>query len=197
MPHAAVRPSGRAPRVRRSAGRRRCARPRSSKFLLRHGREAAALDELEHGTRWPVEVDRTRVPAGREGEFRLTVAVEDPGSPLPQPDDRLVERARGDGECTTWPITCVSEVGLALPDVAAFRERFQREAGVDWSGEPPAEGFAAVGDDHGLLILVAEGRPWLPTRDRVATAAPVSIAARTPRACTVSEGVFHVTTVAD
>lgn len=60
----------------------------------------------------------------------------------------------------------LSEVGVAVPDVAAVVSRLSTDAGVLPYANPPTASFAAVGDVHGLLILVAPDRPWLPTTDR-------------------------------
>ena len=61
-------------------------------------------------------------------------------------------------------LLCVSEVGLASPNVAATFAETQRVFGVDtFAGESPD--FTTAGDQNGLLILVTEGRPWFPTAD--------------------------------
>ena len=62
-------------------------------------------------------------------------------------------------------IQCVSEVGVAVPDVPAAVARL-RDAGIPPYGGPPGPDFAPVGDADGLLILVAPGRPWAPAFDR-------------------------------
>lgn len=67
----------------------------------------------------------------------------------------------------------VSEVGLPVPDVGAAAEFLEAELGLPhFSGN--RKDFAAVGDDHGLFILVPVGRDWLFT-DRPASAAPVRV----------------------
>ncbi|MBV9794819.1 MAG: hypothetical protein JO016_12860 [Actinobacteria bacterium] len=82
----------------------------------------------------------------------------------------------------------VSEVGVAVPDVLAAAEKL-RTAGAPPYANEPAPGFAAVGDLHGLLILVSAGRPWRPTTDRIAQQAPVVIHAQgvKPTALTASQ----------
>ncbi|RYZ31607.1 MAG: hypothetical protein EOP01_03025 [Propionibacteriaceae bacterium] len=75
-------------------------------------------------------------------------------------------------------LTCVSEVG------------------IEPYGEPPGRDFAAVGDLHGLLILVRPGRAWLPTADRQAAMAAITVEAVGPRpgTCTLGAGTsVHVT----
>jgi catechol-2,3-dioxygenase len=57
----------------------------------------------------------------------------------------------------------VSEVGLPTPDVGATVAFLERELGIPlFSGDGTA--FAAVGDEHGLFIVVPSGRPWFPTQ---------------------------------
>jgi len=64
-------------------------------------------------------------------------------------------------------LLCVSEVGVAVPDVpTAVREL--GASGIRPYGNPPADSFAAVGDVDGLLILVTPGRTWFHASDRAA-----------------------------
>jgi catechol 2,3-dioxygenase-like lactoylglutathione lyase family enzyme len=63
----------------------------------------------------------------------------------------------------------VSEIGLPAPTVAQMVDALT--AGPDlclYSGD--RENFAALGDEHGLVIVVPEGRGWLP-EERVPAAA--------------------------
>jgi catechol-2,3-dioxygenase len=67
----------------------------------------------------------------------------------------------------------VSEVGLPVSDVGAAVDFFEAELDLPhFSGD--RESFSAVGDDHGLFILVPVGRAWLFT-DRPASDAPVRV----------------------
>jgi hypothetical protein len=67
----------------------------------------------------------------------------------------------------------VSEVGLPVADVGAAVAFLEAELGLPhFSGD--RESFSAVGDDHGLFILVPVGRSWLFT-DRPASDAPVRV----------------------
>lgn len=70
-------------------------------------------------------------------------------------------------------LLCVSEVGVAVADVPAAVDQL-RELGWPVFGDMSAE-FAPVGDDHGLLIVVADGRAWLPVFDVVARPLPTRI----------------------
>lgn len=73
-------------------------------------------------------------------------------------------------------LLCVSEVGVAVPDVLASVDLLYAK-GIEPYGNPPGEGFAAVGDIHGMLILVSPGRGWMPTGDRHAQQVPVIVRA--------------------
>jgi catechol-2,3-dioxygenase len=82
----------------------------------------------------------------------------------------LIARERAPGDELLLEI---SEVGLPVEDVGAAVEFLQNELGLPhFSGNK--QDFSAVGDDHGLLILVPVGRPWLFT-DRAAADAPVRV----------------------
>ncbi|WP_457963706.1 hypothetical protein M1E17_20095 [Arthrobacter sp. D1-29] len=70
----------------------------------------------------------------------------------------------------------VSEVGVAVPQVLAAVELLHA-SGIEPYGSPPSEGFAAVGDINGMLILVSAGRGWMPTADRYAQQTPVIVRA--------------------
>jgi hypothetical protein len=72
----------------------------------------------------------------------------------------------------------VSEVGLPVADVGAVGNFLETELGLPhFSGD--RENFSAVGDDHGLFILVPVGRPWLFT-DRPTGDAAVRVTIEAP-----------------
>jgi catechol 2,3-dioxygenase-like lactoylglutathione lyase family enzyme len=73
-------------------------------------------------------------------------------------------------------LQCLSEVGLAVPDVLRA-VGLLRPAGVLPYGTEPGPDFAAVGDVDGLLILVTPGRAWKPTDDRFPRDAPAVVTA--------------------
>lgn len=61
--------------------------------------------------------------------------------------------------------TCVrniSEIGVAVPDVAAAFQRFTQQFGPSRYGVNADGVFAGVGDDDGMLIVVRDGRLWFP-----------------------------------
>ncbi|MEA2417960.1 MAG: hypothetical protein QOE60_166 [Thermoleophilaceae bacterium] len=89
----------------------------------------------------------------------------------------------------------VSEVGLPVADVGAAVDFLESELRLPhFSGD--RESFSAVGDDHGLFILVPVGRDWLFT-DRPSSDAPVrvKIEGPAPRELTIP-GSEHVIEVA-
>ncbi len=76
------------------------------------------------------------------------------------PDGNILEfigRERLRGEDHPGKIWSISEFGLQVDSVVEARRRF----GLTAFGEATSD-FAAVGDDHGLLILVSLEREWFP-----------------------------------
>ena len=98
----------------------------------------------------------------------------------------LIERRDLDhdtaGGFTPADLLGVSEVGIAVPDVRATCRRLQSAAGIGAYGGEPSDSFAAVGDVHGLLILVSPGRAWFPTADRGVAVVPTTVRAVAGRA---------------
>ncbi|QZQ54220.1 hypothetical protein KZI27_12905 [Curtobacterium sp. TC1] len=93
------------------------------------------------------------------------------------PDQQLLELIeRRDLAASTpasdVPLVSVSEVGVTVPDVLGAVETLRR-AGLEPYVNPAGEGFAAVGDVDGLVILVSPERRWFPTADRLPSTAPV------------------------
>jgi hypothetical protein len=87
----------------------------------------------------------------------------------------LIARERAPGEGLLLE---VSEVGLPVADVGAAVGFLETELGLShFSGD--RENFSAMGDDHGLFILVPVGRHWRFT-DRPASDAPVRVTIEGP-----------------
>jgi catechol 2,3-dioxygenase-like lactoylglutathione lyase family enzyme len=82
---------------------------------------------------------------------------------------------RPDGDRPDGPalVRGISEVGIPAPDVGALVDRLEALGLSRWFGDP-ASGFAAVGDESGLLICAREWRPWFPT-DRPAAPGPIAV----------------------
>jgi catechol-2,3-dioxygenase len=71
-------------------------------------------------------------------------------------------------------LLCVSEIGIAAADVLALAGRLQALTGAPvYRGQPDAT-FTPLGDEHGLLILVPQGRVWYPNTGRPARPLPLT-----------------------
>ncbi len=58
-------------------------------------------------------------------------------------------------------IVGVSEIGIVTDDVPAMRDWIVTTHGVQpFARQKNTDEFSAMGDDHGLLLLVHKGRPW-------------------------------------
>ncbi len=63
----------------------------------------------------------------------------------------------------------ISEVGWVCAHVPQTAASLSTAYGLPYfSKQPPAAQFTVLGDDEGLLILAAEGRPWYPTESTLA-----------------------------
>jgi catechol-2,3-dioxygenase len=104
----------------------------------------------------------------------------------------LIARERAPG---TELLMEVSEIGVPVADVGAAVDFLETELGLPhFSGD--RSNFSAVGDDHGLFIVVPVGRAWLFT-DRPASDAPVRVTIEGPERRRVElPGSEHVIEVA-
>ncbi len=58
-------------------------------------------------------------------------------------------------------ILCVSEIGQAVENVRLFSQHIRQELKLKlWDGDE--QGYAALGDEEGLFIIVPVERPWFP-----------------------------------
>lgn len=85
------------------------------------------------------------------------------------PDDIVLELIARDADEAESPgnghyprVLSISEIGVAVPDVAASVHTLSRELGLTLFS-PASPSFAPVGDDDGLLIVVQQNRIWFPT----------------------------------
>jgi catechol-2,3-dioxygenase len=69
----------------------------------------------------------------------------------------------------------VGEMGLALDDPAAFTATLRDTLDLPVFDGDPSGTFCALGDDHGLLLVVETGRNWLPTDNRPSGEHPVTV----------------------
>lgn len=63
-------------------------------------------------------------------------------------------------------IQCISEIGLAVDDVQAAVANLSSRLRIPVYDGLGSGTFCALGDEHGLLIVVRKGRAWFPTPDR-------------------------------
>ncbi|MGC4047468.1 MAG: VOC family protein [Armatimonas sp.] len=129
-------------------------------------------DRFDEGVEWLKE--RAEIlwrPDGRE-VFTFdnwnahAVYFEDPDGNILE----LITRHSLPSASTQFEILSISEVGVAVDDVAAEAERL----GLPDYKQNSAE-FRPVGDEEGLLILVKSGRLWWPTEDRPALPLPTEL----------------------
>ena len=75
-------------------------------------------------------------------------------------------------------IRCVSEIGLPVSAVSAQSAALALAASLSTAPyDEQSDTFAPVGDEHGLIIVVREGRPWFPTHT-AAMDAPLHLTVR-------------------
>jgi catechol-2,3-dioxygenase len=61
-------------------------------------------------------------------------------------------------------IECISEIGLVADQVPAYTDHLITTYQLSvYAKQPRNDKFTALGDDHGLLIIVEAGRNWFPT----------------------------------
>ena len=77
-------------------------------------------------------------------------------------------------------LRCISEIGLPVEDVRRAVPRLCDEASTNAYRGPGSDEFAAVGDEHGLLIVVRCGRLWFPDTGIAAQAVPLRILIELP-----------------
>jgi catechol-2,3-dioxygenase len=71
----------------------------------------------------------------------------------------------------------ISEVGLVTPDVDATIAWVQAQLPAPEYRSTRSPDFAALGDEHGLLIVAQTGREWYPSTGKRAVPAPLTIIA--------------------
>lgn len=87
---------------------------------------------------------------------------------------RRLDRSAGKRPFGGSDLHCLSEVGLPTDDVLGTVAEAARTFGVATLA-PASSGFAAVGDDQGLLIAVEPNRPWFPERRQLPSAQGLEI----------------------
>jgi catechol 2,3-dioxygenase-like lactoylglutathione lyase family enzyme len=126
---------------------------------------------------------RTPLAANREGRVLFmfsswnsdSVYFKDPDGNILEFIARHNQPTAASVEFTARSLVAVSEVGLACPDVpaavAALGEQLEASA-YDGAG---SDEFTAVGDENGLLIVVRQGRVWMPGTGKPAIMLPLRL----------------------
>jgi catechol 2,3-dioxygenase-like lactoylglutathione lyase family enzyme len=83
---------------------------------------------------------------------------------------------RHDGPFDASALLGVSEIGVVTDDVRTTASRACQALGAPIYRSQLNDAFVPVGDEEGLLIIVARGRPWFPDRVQVAQPFAVDIA---------------------
>lgn len=94
-------------------------------------------------------------------------------------------------------ILSISEIGIAVDDVRAAARAVTEVTGIGPFAAPPADVFAALGDDDGLVVLAITGRAWAPTDDRPAVPSSIVLHAGGPRAGELTLGPSRLVFAAD
>ncbi len=71
----------------------------------------------------------------------------------------------------------ISEIGIAADDVTTQIAAIQAQVDAPIYRGPGSDTFSAIGDDHGLFIVVHHGRIWFPDTGKPAEHLPVTVLA--------------------
>lgn len=64
-------------------------------------------------------------------------------------------------------VVSISEIGLVGDSAKSYSEQLMKDYGLSYfSRQAPADDFVALGDDHGLFIVVNDQRNWYPTQKK-------------------------------
>ena len=72
-------------------------------------------------------------------------------------------------------ILSISEIGIVSEDVPVMVKSLQSRMGISPYGGPGSETFTAVGDEHGLFIVVKRRRIWFPDTDKPSVPSPLGV----------------------
>lgn len=92
----------------------------------------------------------------------------------------LQQAATGQGAFHGEELLCLSEIGLPSNNVATVIRSLGHHFGVQ-PFAPAVDGFAALGDDHGLLIVVDQARRWFPQQRQLPWADGVRVSVDAPQ----------------
>jgi catechol-2,3-dioxygenase len=88
--------------------------------------------------------------------------------------------AESSGRFSSADLLRISEIGLAVPDVATAVASLHNAFGLPVFGTAAAE-FTPLGDPDGLLIVVRQGRPWFPTTTVTPSLGRIAVTVELPR----------------
>ena len=107
------------------------------------------------------------------------------------PEDILLELIARDADATAEGgggaaprMLNISEVGIAVPDVAAAVRTLTQDLLLP-TFPPQGPGFAPVGNHDGLLIVVDQDRTWFPSYHASAAQGPLMVHIEAPRAASL------------
>lgn len=126
-------------------------------------------NRFEAATAWLLQRAPLQTNAKGEAHFTFGDAWASESIYFEGPDGLILEligRRRLPASARSGPfhgseLTCVSEVGLPVDEVAVTRSRAEVALGLQ-PLSAPTPWFAALGDDEGLLIVVDATRRWFP-----------------------------------
>jgi catechol 2,3-dioxygenase-like lactoylglutathione lyase family enzyme len=143
-------------------------------------------DQIESACRWL----RARVPVLKDRDGQQIVRFEswnasavyfhDPAGNIVELIARHDLAHRTDGEFRIDQVLGVSEIGIAIPDsigVVSAAAQVTRSLGLQ-PYRPINADFAAMGTEHGLRILVRDGRPWFMAPATTARIQPANVVLR-------------------
>ena len=151
-----------------------------------HGAITVPEDRFAEAKAWLHE----RVPLlERDGldEFALGAPWNSQSVYFAGPDGILLEliarhdlaAAESSGRFSSTDLLRISEIGLAVPDVAAAVASLQNAFRLPVFGTAAPE-FTPLGDPDGLLIVVRQGRPWFPTTTVTPSLGPLAVTVELP-----------------
>jgi catechol 2,3-dioxygenase-like lactoylglutathione lyase family enzyme len=125
---------------------------------------------------------------GGEDEFEYDAGWNARSLYFPGPDGSVLEfiirrdlNNAAEGDFTAADIQCISEVGVAVPDVLETVALLEADAGIEPYGLVPRDRFAPVGTINGLIILVTPDRAWFPADDLMSAQSRLQITATDAR----------------
>ncbi len=80
-----------------------------------------------------------------------------------------------DGKFGSHSLLCISEIGIVTDEPRITAQLARDKLGTSVYRGEPNDQFVPAGDEHGLLIIVARGRPWFNQETLRAEPGPVTV----------------------